>query len=118
MATAPPSFKIPGGQALTAVKLINTSNAGPGHTWGLMGPPIPGVNSLPASPSFSFLLEHSSGRKLVWDLGIRKDYLNHAPVIAEYIPTRGYDIQVTKNVIDILEDGGIKGEAIEAIIWR
>lgn len=83
-----------------------------------MAPPVPGMETHPSNPSFSFLLEHSSGRKLVFDLGIRKDYQNYAPKIAEYIPTTKYQIEVTKNVIDILEEEGIKGEDIEAVIWR
>ena len=54
----------------------------------------------------------------MWDLGIRKDWHNYAPVISNYIPTRNYTIEVTKNVIDVLEEEGVKGESIEAVIWR
>lgn len=54
----------------------------------------------------------------MWDLGIRKDFQNYAPSIAEYIPTTNYKIQVSKDVADILEEQGIKREDIEAVIWR
>ncbi|KAJ5388661.1 hypothetical protein N7509_011202 [Penicillium cosmopolitanum] len=111
------TFTAPAGQAIT-VKLINTVNFGPAQLHRFMAPPVPGMETHPSNPSFSFLLEHSSGRKLVFDLGIRKDYQNYAPKIAEYIPTTKYQIEVTKNVIDILEEEGIKGEDIEAVIWR
>lgn len=113
-------FDIPAGQPIASIKLINTVNFGPAVLKGLMGPPIPHVTTLGpgASPSLSFLVEHSSGRRVVWDLGIRKDWHNHAPVIANYIPTRNYTIEVEKNVIDILEEEGIKGDSIEAVIWR
>lgn len=30
----------------------------------------------------------------------------------------GAEVTVEKNVVEILEDNGIKGEEIEAIIWR
>lgn len=83
-----------------------------------MGPDVPGVMELPGGPSFSFLLEHSSGRKLVYDLGIRKDWHNLAPDIANYIPTTVYKFEMDKNVIDILEENGVQGKDIEAVIWR
>ncbi|KAK5049525.1 hypothetical protein LTR84_004454 [Exophiala bonariae] len=82
-----------------------------------MAPPVPGLETFESSPSLSFLLEHPSGRKLVWDLGIRKDFHNYSKAIADYIPTTNYDIQVTKNVVDILEENGITGSEIEAVIW-
>ncbi|RDL29819.1 Uncharacterized protein BP5553_10684 [Venustampulla echinocandica] len=119
MAASHPKFKIPPGQSIAAIKLINAVNFGPATLKGMMGPPIPHVLTFGADlvPSLSFLLEHSSGRRLVWDLGIRKDWHNHAPKIAEYIPTRNYTIEVTKNVIDVLEENGIKGSSVEAVIW-
>jgi hypothetical protein len=120
MPTSCPQFDIPPGKPIAAIKLINTVNFGPAVLKGLMGPPIPNVTTLGpgSSPSLSFLLEHSSGRRLVWDLGIRKDWPNHAPVIANYIPTRNYSIEVTKNVIEVLGEEGISGSSIEAVIWR
>lgn len=118
MATQRPPFDIPKGQQVVTVKLINAVIAGPAILSRFMTPPVPGLETFPTFPSFSFLLEHSSGRKLVWDLGIRKDYQNYAPAIANYIPTTNYDLRVTKNVIDILGESGIEGKEIEAVIWR
>ncbi|KAL2832584.1 beta-lactamase-like protein [Aspergillus cavernicola] len=109
-------FKIPPGDCIT-VKLINPVNFGPSHLKRFMTPQVPGLETFARNPAFSFLLEHSSGRKLVFDLGIRKDYHNYAPKIANYIPTTGYNIEVTKNVADILEDSGIETKGIEAVIW-
>lgn len=83
-----------------------------------VAPPVPGLEKKRPSPSLSFLLEHPSGRRLVWDLGIRKDYENYAPKIANYIPTTNYDMDVTKNVADILEEDGVSTGSVEAVIWR
>ncbi|KAF3010337.1 hypothetical protein E8E14_007988 [Neopestalotiopsis sp. 37M] len=117
MAEVASRVKLPeGGQTIT-VKLINPVDFGPAILSRFMAPPVPGLETFPTSPSHSFLLEHSSGRKLVFDLGIRKDYQNYSPKIAAYIPTTKYDIQVTSNVADILEDGGVKLKEIEAVIW-
>lgn len=110
-------FEIPPGETIT-VKLINPVNFGPSHLKRFMTPQVPGLDTFARNPAFSFLLEHSSGRKLVFDLGIRKDYQNYAPKIANYIPTTGYNIEVTHNVADILQEHGIAPKEIEAVIWR
>jgi hypothetical protein len=110
-------FEIPEGESVT-VKLINPVNFGPSHLKRFMTPQVPGLETFARNPAFSFVIEHSSGRKLVFDLGIRKDWQNYAPKIADYIPTTRYDIEVTQNVAEILEEHGIQPEEIEAVIWR
>ncbi|GES60374.1 metallo-beta-lactamase superfamily protein [Aspergillus terreus] len=115
--TVNPIVTIPPGQTTISVKLINPVNAGPAILDRFMVPPVPGLGTFKSFPSFSFLLEHSSGRKLVWDLGIRKDYTKYSPKIASYIPTTKYTLDVEKNVADILEENGIKCDEIEAVIW-
>ncbi|KAH8682080.1 metallo-beta-lactamase superfamily protein [Xylariales sp. PMI_506] len=118
MAEQSDSIQLPPGQEVVTVKLINPVNFGPAILDRFMAPPVPGLKTFKDSPSHSFLIEHPSGRKLVFDLGIRKDYLNYSPKIAAYIPTTNYDIQVSKNVVDILAEEGINPEQIEAVIWR
>jgi glyoxylase-like metal-dependent hydrolase (beta-lactamase superfamily II) len=117
MVTGKSSIVLPAGQQTITVKVINPVNFGPAIIERFMTPPVPGLATFKDSPSFSFLLEHPSGRKLVFDLGIRKDTQNYAPTIAKYLPSTNYDIQVTKNVVEILEDGGLKASEIEAVIW-
>lgn len=110
------NFEIPAGETI-AVKLINTVNFGPAQLHRFMAPPVPGLETFRSIPSFSFILEHQSGRKVVFDLGIRKDYMNYSPKVAEYIPTTSYNIEVKKNVADVLEEAGIPPTSVEAVIW-
>ncbi|RSL46479.1 hypothetical protein CEP54_013828 [Fusarium duplospermum] len=117
MSKSPPVISIPQGETLQAVKLINPVNFGPAVIKRFMEPSIPGLETFRSSPSLSFLLEHHSGRKLVFDLGIRKDYENYSPTIAKYIPTTNYEIEVAGNVADILQDNGVSLGDIEAVIW-
>ncbi|KAH6995900.1 beta-lactamase-like protein [Ilyonectria sp. MPI-CAGE-AT-0026] len=109
--------QIPQGREIIGVKLINPVNFGPAILNRFMAPPVPGLETFQTSPSFSFLLEHPSGRKLVFDLGIRKDFNNYSPKITEYLPSTNYDIQVQKNVVEILEESGIEAKDVEAVIW-
>ncbi|KAF2463901.1 Metallo-hydrolase/oxidoreductase [Lindgomyces ingoldianus] len=112
-----PVVQIPPGTASVLVKLINPVNFGPAQIQRFMAPPVPGLKTFQSSPSFSFLLEHPSGRKLVFDLGIRRDYQNYSKMIVDYLPSTEYDIDVTKNVIEILEESGVSGRDVEAVIW-
>lgn len=118
MAEEPPSVELPPGNVSLTVKLINPVNFGPAILRRFMAPPVEDLETFKTSPSLSFLLEHPSGRKLVWDLGIRKDYDNYAPSITGYLPTTKYNIEVQHNVADILVQHGVSLEEIEAIIWR
>ncbi|KAH8695545.1 beta-lactamase-like protein [Talaromyces proteolyticus] len=112
-----PSINFPPGEVVLNVKLINPVNFGPAIIKRFMEPPVPGVEKKKPGPVLTFLLEHPSGLRLVFDLGIRKDYENYAPSIANYIPTTNYDIQVTDNVADILEKNGISKKSINGVIW-
>jgi glyoxylase-like metal-dependent hydrolase (beta-lactamase superfamily II) len=112
-----PACIVPASSTTVKVSLINAVNFGPAQIHRFMAPPVPGLEQFRTSPSFSFLVEHPSGRKLVFDLGIRKDHQNYSKKIAEYLPTTNYDIQVSKNVVEILQEQGVKPNEIEAVIW-
>lgn len=68
-------------------------------------------------PAYSFLIEHPSGRRLIFDLGVRKDWENQAPSVVNRLKDVGWGINVEKDVFDILEENGGTPERIEAIIW-
>ncbi|KAF2207706.1 hypothetical protein CERZMDRAFT_115052 [Cercospora zeae-maydis SCOH1-5] len=99
------------------VKLISPVKFGPANLSRLMQPDVPLLESFETIPSFSFLLEHPSGKKLVWDLGIRHDYMNSAEKVREYVANSGYDIRVKGPVAGILREHGVDLNAVEAVIW-
>lgn len=116
MATLP-ALNIPSGTPISVKIIDTTSSIGNLPSEYLMGPPIKGFAHCGTMPSFSFLLEHASGRKLLFDLGIRKDWHNHAPTIAKRITTNGWDIRVQKSIVEILEENGVDPAGIEGVIW-
>lgn len=110
---------LPSGQKSVDVSLICAANFGPAVLKRFMSPLVPHVHTHKTkSPSLSFLIQHPSGRRLVWDLGIRKDWQNYAPCVANYIPTTGYEILCERNVVEVLEEHGVKADTVEAVIWR
>ncbi|KAF3002588.1 hypothetical protein E8E13_008282 [Curvularia kusanoi] len=110
-------IKIPKGPVVVDVHLINPVNFGPAQIHRFMAPAVPALETFKTSPSHSFYIEHPSGRRLIFDLGIRKDYQNYSKSIADYLPTTKYDIEVSNNVSDILEANGVEPGSIEAVIW-
>ena len=110
-------ISLPSGVTTVKTSLINPVNFGPAQIHRFMSPAVPGLETFETSPSHSFLIEHPSGRKLVFDLGIRKDYQNYAKKIVEYLPTTNYTINVTRNVADILQESGVDLKEIEAVVW-
>lgn len=80
-------------------------------------PDIPGNTHL-TCPAYSFLITHrSTNRKLLFDLGVPKDWTNLAPSVVELIHKIARELKVEKNVADILTEHGIPLKDIEAIIW-
>lgn len=88
-----------------------------------MSPDIAGHDYL-ATPCYSFLIEHKGSesdktRRLIFDLGIRKDWQNLSPFLQRRFGAGGYQIDVKQSVKEILESGGIICDdgSIEAVIW-
>ncbi len=113
----PPDLKIPSSSASVKVQIIDTTS----HIAGIdvtafFDPVIPGYTEINC-PAYSFLITHPSGRKLLFDLGVRKDFENLAPRIVERMKAGNWQVTVQKGVREQLEEHGVKGESIEAIIW-
>jgi hypothetical protein len=70
-------------------------------------------------PIFCFLIEHkSSGQRVMFDLGLRKDIENAAPVIAAQVAHESIRLWVEKDAAERLGEAGIALESIDAVIWR
>ena len=87
---------------------------------------LPGREVLKPLPALSFLIEHaSSKRRLMFDLGMRKDQDELARKTRElYVPARtpgsdpAFIYDVEKDTVEQLTKGGIALETIDAVIWR
>jgi hypothetical protein len=108
-----PDLKIPSSTSTVSVRIIDTTSHLSIPLAPYVFPAIKGFTEL-SFPSFSFLIEHPSGRKLLYDLGIRKDFEKLPPAISSYV--KDLKVTVKKDVKEILE-GGVEGKDIEAVIW-
>ncbi|MCJ1281369.1 hypothetical protein MMC26_000688 [Xylographa opegraphella] len=117
MAHSAPDLHIPSTDSIVQVSIIDTTTHIGAIPNGLfMVPNIPGYEYLNC-PSYSFLIEHSSGRKILFDLGIRKDWENLAPKVFYRLRDSKWDIRASKDVREILEDEGFDPGTIDGIIW-
>lgn len=114
-AKQPPPLNIPSGSTVS-VKIIDSTTRLRLPLSLLMGPKILGHDDLNC-PAYSFLIEHPSGRKLLFDLGTRKDLDNLPPSIVEMISQPQWEFKVEKDVAEILEENGVSPRSIEAVVW-
>ena len=75
-----PNLKIPPSNNICTVRVIDSTAYGKGPANLILSPSIPGHDHL-EFPCFSFLVEGKE-KKILFDIGIRKDYWNLAPVVS------------------------------------
>ena len=121
MAAKPaPPINAPASDVTVRVSAIDTTLWMDGVACNIMwDPEIKGFNSVKCG-AWCFLIEHPSGRKLLYDLGCRKDFENSPPALGlKQMVESGMmlKVEVEKNVSTILEEGGTSLKEIEGIIW-
>ena len=117
----PPSLNIPESQNVVKVSIIDTTSHMFGHlSKGFVFAQVPGFSVMDCG-SFAFLIEHpASGNKydkLVFDLGVRKDWENSPPAFVEGIRQDGVSITVEKDTADILREHGVDLSGVGGIVW-
>lgn len=112
-----PFWNIPPGAAVR-VQVIDIGARIQAPVGLFMGPPISRHEVL-SLPALSFLVEQArSGRKILFDLSLRKDWQSLAPAVMKILSTPGWKLDGHRNVADILQGHGVDvaGGAIEAVI--
>ncbi|KAJ5285856.1 hypothetical protein N7524_001162 [Penicillium chrysogenum] len=111
-------FTVPPGDQTVQVRIIDSTTRIDNFQLGfLMEPPMDGMEYMYPLPSWSFLIEHPSGQKILYDLGTRKDLDSFAPTVCEHLKAQGWKVDVKEEVIDTLDKNGIAATGISAIIW-
>ncbi|KAJ7638142.1 beta-lactamase-like protein [Mycena rosella] len=80
-------------------------------------PVLPGHESL-RCPAFAFLIENAATkRRVMFDLGPRKDLENAAPSLAEAFKAGALDMPMKRDIVEQLTDNGVDLKSISAVIW-
>lgn len=113
-----PNLNIPKGSVCVQVKLIDICSISNVGTKSLFTPTVPAFDKISSAPSWIFLLEHPSGKKVLFDLGIRRDWDNLHSVVAERLQLGTHTIEVKKDIDKYLDECGVGKENIDAVVWR
>ncbi|KAH8782709.1 beta-lactamase-like protein [Diaporthe sp. PMI_573] len=82
----------------------------------LVEPVIPGHEFM-NFPTIAFLVVHrSSGKKILFDLGCRREFWTLPDPISEIIDAKVPGIKVDKDLVDVLKDGGIDVTEISSAV--
>ncbi|KAJ6591465.1 beta-lactamase-like protein [Mycena vulgaris] len=111
-------FGIPPSNATVDVKIFNVGNGilkNTTHKFVL--PVLPGREDV-KFPLFAFLVEHKQTQKrLMFDLGVRKDPLNFAPSVAGLFSSGVATLSESEDITELLQGGGIPLTSIDKVIW-
>ena len=112
-----PALKIPPSSNTVNVSVLDTTAVITGHPDVLLEPTVGGKTSMMWN-TYAFLVENRrTGRKVLFDLGMRPDWQNLAKPLQKDLATN-YEITVKKGVGQILKDEGVHLKDINSIIWR
>ncbi|CAE6528823.1 unnamed protein product [Rhizoctonia solani] len=116
-ASLPPLY-IPLSENTVKLSIIDTTSRIKGPPTNVFfEPTITGFDIMDC-PAYAFLVEHEqSNSRLVFDLGVSKDWRNGPPVIANRSLELGWDISVPKTVAEILVEHNIPLETINTVVW-
>ncbi|KAI0601035.1 beta-lactamase-like protein [Biscogniauxia sp. FL1348] len=115
------TVEIPASTATVSVSIINTGwvRGLPCSTW--FSPRFEGLDIFNMC-SYAFLVTHDDAttgrhRRVLFDMGIRKDWQNVVPTWQRIFRDLGVEPKVEKDISEILADGGVDLNDIEAMIW-
>ncbi|KIK54098.1 hypothetical protein GYMLUDRAFT_63408 [Collybiopsis luxurians FD-317 M1] len=66
---------------------------------------------------YAFLIEHPNGRRMMFDLGLRKDLSGYSPVLQRLLREGKFDMKVEADITEQLKAGGISLEQVDTVIW-
>ncbi|KAF2432376.1 hypothetical protein EJ08DRAFT_630622 [Tothia fuscella] len=111
-----PELNIPAPSSTVDVSIID-STVRVTLPMSVMVKPTIGNHETVTCPCYCFLIQHPSGRTLVFELAVRKGYENLAPSIVSMLKGTA-TLEVEKDVATILKEINVLLESIEGIVWR
>jgi hypothetical protein len=110
-------LNLPSSLACVNIKIIDTTLTAE-FPLGLFAQPTISGRELVES-CYSFYIEHPTlGKRVLFDLGMRKDYTNLPPNFIAMLKQGGWGVEIKHSVANIIKASGIEPESIDSIIWR
>ncbi|KAL2059326.1 hypothetical protein ABVK25_000618 [Lepraria finkii] len=116
-AKANPSLNLPKGDHTVEVHIINTTTDIVVPAGAFVQPVQKGHETM-NMPTFAFMVENKKqGKLFMFDLGCRKDWWNHSPAAHASIKNAIPGLNISKNVNEILKEGGVDDTRINGVVW-
>ncbi|TKX20649.1 hypothetical protein C1H76_7035 [Elsinoe australis] len=114
----PPDLNVPSSDSTVKVSCVDSTTYLKLPMGPFLQPDYKGKESL-TCPAFGFLIQHPSGKQIMFDLGTRKDWQNLPKSIADKIKELNWSVDIKKNISEVLQENGVDvaGGAISAVIW-
>lgn len=114
----PPDLHLPPSSNTVNVRIIDTTSRIACKADFFLSPNLGDLQDMEVN-AFSFLIENPrNGQKLVFDLGVRKDWENLAAPMVKRLLKQGFQMNVEKGVSEILQEENVSLKDINAVIWR
>ena len=110
--------EIPRGTTTVKVAILNSAFLNGIPMSRFAKPTILGQEKLKKAPSFSYLVEHPCGRRILFDLGVRRDLVNLSPIMCKRMKDAGWEASVERSIPDLLEEQMVSLQSIDTVIWR
>ncbi|KAJ5385712.1 hypothetical protein N7509_008253 [Penicillium cosmopolitanum] len=111
------TFAIPESPHTVLVSIIDTTCKVSIETDKVFVPRYPGHDFLNV-PTYAFLIKHPElNRNVLFDLGLRKDWWNSAPVVRNILQEGKSHLSIQKDIREILEHGGVPINTIDTMVW-
>ncbi|KAL9616106.1 MAG: hypothetical protein Q9160_008990 [Pyrenula sp. 1 TL-2023] len=111
------TLNIPSSENCVDVKIIDTS----AHLilpLDLFAVPKVGDAEWLDAGAYASLIENPrTHQRVIFDLGMRKDYQNLAPALQPFIQNPKATIEIEKNVVEIIQEHGVDPSSIQSVIW-
>ena len=113
-----PQLDLPKSDNVVRVRILDTTTIMTIKAESFVKPVVKGHELLNIT-DVAFLIENPRlGKRVMFDLGCRKDYWKLPPVISDRIAKiTGPGLKIDKNASEILEDTGIPPETVDAVVW-
>ncbi|KAJ5196093.1 metallo-beta-lactamase superfamily protein [Penicillium cf. viridicatum] len=118
-AESPPDLHIPPSEKTVSVFLVDSGVRVGAPRELLVIPTYKGAEDIIA-PAYSFLVSHPSGKRILFDLGVRKDWQSgFSPSVLQEITNPDFGITAVQStdVPEFLVQGGIQLDEINQILW-
>ena len=110
-----PGLNLPKSSKTCELHMIDTTTKISCPAITLIEPAIKGHEILNC-PTFAFLIKHSSGKQIMFDLGSKIDWWNFPPHVDNAIKNAVPGIKIDKDIVQILKEGGTDLNHIEAAV--